>query len=81
MKIFNSFQITVLFAILPFIIQWCSEATFKGHSAAFWVADAALEEIGKPVSLDDSLLDRPIENMSLANETRAKMLDALRGEN
>ncbi len=36
MKVFNSFQITVLFAVLPFIIQWTSEAQFKGHDAAFW---------------------------------------------
>lgn len=36
MRLFNSFQITVLFALLPFIIQWVSEASFRGHNAAFW---------------------------------------------
>lgn len=36
MRLFNSFQITVLFSLLPFITQWVSEATFRGHDAAFW---------------------------------------------
>lgn len=37
MFLFNAFQITVLFAVMPFMIQWVSDASFKGHSAAFWV--------------------------------------------
>lgn len=35
MFLFNAFQITILFAVLPFMVQWVSEAQFKGHGAAF----------------------------------------------
>lgn len=37
MFLFNAIQITALFALLPFAVQWVSEATFKGAGAAFWV--------------------------------------------
>ena len=37
MFLFNAFQIVILFAGLPFAIQWVSEAQFKGHNTAFWV--------------------------------------------
>jgi hypothetical protein len=33
------------------------------------VQESALLEIGKPVSLDDSILTRPLDNMSNANES------------
>jgi len=41
MKVFNSFQAVVLFALWPFIVQWLRGAEFAGHTAAFWAAIAA----------------------------------------
>lgn len=41
MFLFNAVQITVLFSIMPFAIQWVSEASFRGAGAAFWVLIAA----------------------------------------
>ncbi len=37
MYLFNAIQIVLLFAGLPFAIQWVSDASFAGHGAAFWV--------------------------------------------
>jgi hypothetical protein len=37
LKAFNAFQLTVLFALAPFGLEWCKGAEFYGHTAAFWV--------------------------------------------
>ena len=37
MRFFNSIQITVLFAIYPFITNWVRTAEFYGHLVMFWV--------------------------------------------
>lgn len=37
MFLFNAIQITVVFSLMPFFIQWVSDATFKGAGAAFWI--------------------------------------------
>lgn len=37
MFLFNAIQISLLFSALPFIVQWVSDAQFKGAGAAFWV--------------------------------------------
>ena len=34
--IFNSFQIVLLFACAPFIIQYVNTAEFSGHAILFW---------------------------------------------
>lgn len=38
MKFFNAFQLTVLFAGLPILINWLRTAEFWCSGAAFWVA-------------------------------------------
>lgn len=40
MRFFNALQCVILYAILPFVLSWVSEETFKGASAAFWVGVA-----------------------------------------
>lgn len=40
MKLFNSFQIVAAFVAWPFFIQWLSDATFRGASAAFFASCA-----------------------------------------
>ena len=45
--------------------------------AALEVTLEALEEIGLPVQLDDSILNRPLENMSLANNAVHKATELL----
>jgi len=37
MKAFNSFQMVSMFAILPFVLSWVSDQSFKGSGIAFWV--------------------------------------------
>ena len=37
MRTFNSIQITVLFAIYPFVANWVRTAEFYGHAVLFWV--------------------------------------------
>lgn len=37
MRIFNSIQLTVLFAIYPFVANWVKDAAFYGHTVLFWV--------------------------------------------
>lgn len=37
MKIFNSIQLVVLFAISPFIIQWVHNADFYAHVVIQWI--------------------------------------------
>jgi hypothetical protein len=39
-----------------------------------------LEKVGRPVDLNNSLLDRPIEDMSAANEALARAAEILGGE-
>lgn len=34
MRVFNSIQLVVLFAVLPFLISWTSTASFVGAGAA-----------------------------------------------
>ncbi len=34
MRVFNSIQLVVLFAVLPFLISWTSTAAFVGAGAA-----------------------------------------------
>ena len=41
MRLFNSFQITGLFAGFPFLLAWVADADFKYAGAAFWAALAA----------------------------------------
>lgn len=38
MRIFNAFQMTLLFCAWPFIINFLSAATFAGAGALYWVA-------------------------------------------
>lgn len=38
MRQFNSFQIVALFAGMPFLVGWLSEASFPWAVAAFWGA-------------------------------------------
>ncbi len=38
LTVFNSFQITALFAAFPFLIGWLFNAEFQWHSAAAWAA-------------------------------------------
>ncbi len=52
-----------------FIVE--ARNTFLPLLSCLREAVEALGEIGKPVDLDNSLLDRPIENMSLANAALA----------
>ena len=40
-KVFNSFQITVLFAASPFILEWVRNAEFYAANVVFWVGCAA----------------------------------------
>jgi hypothetical protein len=40
-RLFNSMQITGLFAGFPFLLSWISDATFRYSGAAFWAALAA----------------------------------------
>lgn len=40
-KVFNSFQITALFAAMPFLVGWLWTATFSGAAALTWVAIVA----------------------------------------
>jgi len=37
MKLFNSIQLTLLFALMPFLCQWVQGANFYAHSIVFWV--------------------------------------------
>lgn len=37
-KVFNSFQITALFAGWPFLVGWLWKATFQGAAALAWVS-------------------------------------------
>lgn len=37
LKVFNAFQMTVLFAAAPFGIQYLATATFPFQAAAFWL--------------------------------------------
>lgn len=46
MRIFNSIQIVVLFAALPFIISWTSSAGFVGAGAANVVCWGAYVALG-----------------------------------
>ena len=41
MKIFNSFQLTILFSVFPFIIGWLAKGPFPYSTAVFWIAIAA----------------------------------------
>ncbi len=41
MRLFNAFQLVVLFVVWPWIIQWLHSAGFAGHSALFYAASAA----------------------------------------
>lgn len=36
MRLFNSFQLVAVFAVLPFVVSWLSESTMKYANAAFW---------------------------------------------
>ena len=36
-KAFNSFQMVAGFAIIPFILSWVADQTFRGAGIAFWV--------------------------------------------
>ena len=38
LRAFNAFQITTLFAGLPFLIHWLSGKPFEYSQSAFWVA-------------------------------------------
>lgn len=38
MRLFNSFQIVGAFVAWPFLIQWLSDAGFRGAGAAFYSA-------------------------------------------
>lgn len=40
MNLFNSFQIVGAFVAWPFLVQWLSEASFRGASVAFYAACA-----------------------------------------
>lgn len=36
MKLFNSFQLVIMYAALPFVISWLDGAGFRWAGAAFW---------------------------------------------
>lgn len=36
MRTFNAFQITAAFVAWPYLIQYLSDASFRGASVAFW---------------------------------------------
>lgn len=40
MRLFNSFQITAAFVAWPFLINWLTEAAFRGAGVAFFAACA-----------------------------------------
>lgn len=37
MKAFNALQLTVLFAVWPFLCAWVKTATFYASGAVFWI--------------------------------------------
>lgn len=37
MRYFNSFQLMSLFTAAPFLVTWCKDADFYGHTALTWV--------------------------------------------
>jgi hypothetical protein len=37
MSIFNAFQLVLLFAVGPFIIEYVKDASFYAHAVLFWV--------------------------------------------
>lgn len=41
MRFFNAFQLVILFAALPFIVQWLRTAEFWGAQAFLWVGIVA----------------------------------------
>lgn len=41
MKVFNAFQITAMFVAWPYLINWLSDACFRGASVVFYSACAA----------------------------------------
>lgn len=41
MRLFNSIQVTAIFAAMPFLIHWLHKAAFTGAGAAFWVSIVA----------------------------------------
>lgn len=36
-RLFNALQLTVLFAVWPFLTMWVKDATFTGNTAVFWI--------------------------------------------
>ena len=56
----------------------CGELSFNEAVELLFPLVTALEEISKPVALDQHILSRPLDDMSLANEvleTLAKQLE------
>lgn len=41
MKIFNAFQLMLIFAVAPFLITYCKDATFYAHAVITWVLISA----------------------------------------
>lgn len=41
MKLFNAFQLAVLFAAWPFILQWVEKSNFGGAAALWYLAVVA----------------------------------------
>lgn len=41
LRVFNSFQLVCAFSSGPLLIQWLSEAEFRGSGVAFWVSVVA----------------------------------------
>lgn len=41
MRLFNSIQSVAIFAALPFVISWLTDAEFRGAGAGWWVAVVA----------------------------------------
>ena len=37
MRGFNSVQIVLLFALMPFLMSWVLSATFYAHTVVFWI--------------------------------------------
>lgn len=40
MKLFNAFQLVIMYAALPFVISWLDGQSFRGSGAALWAAIA-----------------------------------------
>jgi len=55
------------------IYRDCMNQGFKAAVELLWPLIETLEELSKPVDLDSQVLERPLENMTLASEALADL--------